>query len=68
MLSKGEMTPPCGTPFLPNSVSSEPGAAQIARLKNSWYVLLGSFLGALALGVVSNGVFYVALKYLGLPS
>jgi hypothetical protein len=41
---------------------------EIARLNNSWYVLLGSFLGAMALGVASNGIFYLALKYLGLPS
>lgn len=41
---------------------------QIQHLKNSWYVLLGSFLGAMALGVLSNGIFYLALKYLGLPS
>ena len=54
--------------LLLTSRSAQNRESQIARLKNSWYVLLGSFLGALALGVVSNGVFYVALKYLGLPS
>lgn len=41
---------------------------EIARLKNSWYVLLGSFIGAMAIGVASNSLFYVALKILGLPS
>lgn len=40
----------------------------LQKLKNSWYSLGGWFLGALALGLISNGVFYLALKYLGLPS
>jgi hypothetical protein len=38
------------------------------ELENSWLQLLFAFLGAIALGVLSNGVFYLALKYLGLPS
>lgn len=38
------------------------------RMRNSWYVLGLSFLGAMVLGVVSNTIFYLALKYLGLPS
>jgi hypothetical protein len=48
--------------------SRENKEIQAARLKNSWYVLLGTFAGAMVLGVLSNAIFYVALKYLGLPS
>jgi hypothetical protein len=54
--------------LLLTSRSAQSRDSEIARLKNSWYVLLGSFLGALALGLISNGAFYLALKYLGLPS
>lgn len=54
--------------LLLTSRSNQNKELETARLKNSWYVLLGSFLGAMALGVASNGVFYVALKYLGIPS
>jgi hypothetical protein len=38
------------------------------RLEHSWYQLLFTFLGAMLIGVLSNGVFYLTLKYLGLPS
>jgi hypothetical protein len=41
---------------------------ELSKLQNSWYKLVGSFLAAMFLGVASNGLFYIALKYLGLPS
>jgi hypothetical protein len=42
--------------------------AQIARQKNSWYALSLTIAGAMFLGIFSNALFYLALKYLGLPS
>ncbi|MGY3559303.1 hypothetical protein ACVWZ4_001890 [Bradyrhizobium sp. USDA 4472] len=54
--------------ILLTSRSKESKEKALQKLKNSWYSLAGSFLGALALGLISNGVFYLALKYLGLPS
>jgi hypothetical protein len=38
------------------------------RLTNSWYKLVGTFLGAVGIGVLSNAVFLLALKYLGVPA
>jgi hypothetical protein len=41
---------------------------EIDRLRNSWYILVCTFVGAIAIGVLSNSIFYLALKYLGVPA
>ena len=48
--------------------SSENKIEELSRLNKKWYLLVGTFVGAMSLGVLSNALFYLALRLFGLPS